>query len=507
MFQISLNKTNRNASWLLWHTLAGAIASLSLPPLFVLPAIFALSFPLIGYLRAKSRLEAMLIFAAAGLGWFLTSTYWVSNSLLVNASLSWVLMPFLALTLSLVLTAFWSFAAAFSWSFGKCQQSRLLWFLTFFSLAEWGRGFVATGFPWNLTGSLFAIDPASMQAASVLGVYGLCVVAMILAAMPAFWIIGHKRFAIISVLLPIVMVIAGVIRLSAAPIPDSSTGMLPLVRLVQPAILQAEKWDITKRQTHLNRLVKLSRQGDLNPELVIWPETAFTGFASRNAELLDKTVRDATANQSALITGIPRFGSDRTLFNSAVMFDHNGSKKGVYDKRHLVPFGEYMPFRKWLPFLTPLVGKVDFVSGQKNELMKLDTVGKIQLLICYEVIFSGDVVEPAMRPDLMVNLTNDAWFGVSAGPWQHLVQAQMRAVEEGVPLFRVANTGITAGFDAYGRSLGSIPLGVAGVLDLTVPKAIAPPPFVYFGDFSFFFLIILLVVTATWLDLSRSLRQ
>ena len=164
---------------------------------------------------------------------------------------------------------------------------------------------------------------------------------------------------------------------------------------------------------------------------MIWPETAFAGFASRHAALLNKTVRDATNKDAVLITGIPRLGNDKTLLNSAVMYNHEGLIKGVYNKRHLVPFGEYMPFRKWLPFLDPVVGKVDFAAGRNNVLMQLDGIGKIQLLICYEVIFSGEVINPTMRPDLIVNITNDAWFGASAGPWQHLVKAQMRAVEEG----------------------------------------------------------------------------
>ena len=189
------------------------------------------------------------------------------------------------------------------------------------------------------------------------------------------------------------------------------------------------------------------------------------------------------------------------------MLNHEGKTKGIYNKRHLVPFGEYIPFRKWLPFLYPIVGEVDFSPGQNNAPMQLEGIGKMQLLICYEVIFAGEVVPFDVRPNLLVNITNDAWFGVSAGPWQHLAQAQLRAVEEGVPLFRVANTGITAGFDSYGRILGSIPLGVKGVLDLSVPAAIAPPPFVRLGNFGFFCLLVLMVITAVWVDLSRFIRQ
>jgi apolipoprotein N-acyltransferase len=505
LHQLSKNKPQR--SLLFWHMLAGAVASLSLPPLFLIPAIFAISFPLLGYINAKSRREAALILLAAGLGWFLASTYWVSNSLIVDQLSHWFLMPIIALALALILASFWAFAGFFAFSFGTHPFARILWLLVFFSLSEWARGFVATGFPWNLTGSLFAVDPASLQAAGFIGVYGLCVIAMAFAAVPAFWVIGHRRFAVIAVILPIIMSTCGAIRLAKAPALEPSSGVVPIVRLVQPAIRQAEKWDRTKRQTHLDQLVNLSSQDGPSPKLVVWPETAFAGFASRNTALLERTVRDATIKNSALITGIPRFGSDRSILNSAIMINHEGETKGIYNKRHLVPFGEYIPFRKWLPFLDPIVGAVDFSAGQNNVLMRLDDIGTMQLLICYEVIFSGEVITRDMRPDLMVNITNDAWFGVSAGPWQHLVQAQMRAVEEGVPLFRVANTGITAGFDPYGRVLGSMPLGVSGALDLFVPKAIPPPPFARFGNSGFFCLLILMIVGAARVDLTHSMRQ
>ena len=492
---------------LFWHMLAGAGASLSLPPLFLLPAIFALSIPFLGYIRAQSWREAAAICAAAGLGWFLASTCWVSNSLIVDVPSNWFLMPFMALALALTLASFWAVAGAFSFSFGTHPVARILWLLIFFSLSEWARGFVATGFPWNLTGSVFAVDLASMQAASFVGVYGLCIIALAFAAGPVFWALGYRRFSIIAITLPIILAAAGAIRLAGAPILKPPSNAAPVVRLVQPAIPQAEKWDRSNRQTHLDQLVHLSRRNGLHPKLVIWPETAFAGFASRNAALLDKTVRDATSKKGTLITGIPRFGIDRTLLNSAIMLNHEGKTQGIYDKRHLVPFGEYIPFRKWLPFLYPIVGEVDFSAGRNNALMQLEGIGTMQVLICYEVIFSGEVLSLAMRPDLMVNITNDAWFGVSAGPWQHFVQAQMRAVEEGVPLFRVANTGITAGFDPYGRILGSIPLGESGALDLVVPEAIPPPPFARFGNAGFFCLLILMFVSAAWVDLIYSLRQ
>ncbi|MDA7648186.1 apolipoprotein N-acyltransferase [Alphaproteobacteria bacterium] len=500
------NQTKNHPLALFWHLLAGAFASLSLPPLFLLPAIFALSIPLLAYLKAEGRMQASMIFGAAGTGWFLASTYWVSHSLIVETPSLWGLAPFMALALSLILALFWASAAMVSWSFGWRPVARLFWFVAFFSLGEFARGFVATGFPWNLTGSLFAVDLASLQAASVIGAYGLCVIALLFALVPAFWVLGHRRFAAIFLILPLVLAVFGTVRLA-----NSSDGYsVPsrsMVRLVQPAIPQADKWDQSKRQLHLDRLVGLSRQGDAVSKLVIWPETAFAGFASRSQSLLNTTIRNATQNDGVVITGIPRFGGGRTLLNSAVMINHDGAIKAVYDKRHLVPFGEYMPFRKWLPLPKSIVGPIDFVPGKNNRLMHLEGYGSMQMLICYEVIFAGAVIDQEMRPDMMINITNDAWFGQSAGPWQHLVQAQMRAIEEGLPLMRVANTGISAGFDSYGRILGQIGLNTQGVLDLPLPLALPPTLFARFGNLGFFTLIFLIIGIAAWLDLFRSIRH
>jgi len=499
------NNIRRQLRLFVGQFFAGAFASLSLPPLFLIPAIFALSLPLLAYLKAESRRDAIMIIGAAGMGWFLASTYWVSNSLIVETASLWFAAPFIALALALILTLFWAVAAAVAWSFGGSLVARLFWFVAMFGLAEWSRGFIATGFPWNLTGGLFSFDTASLQAASVLGVYGLSVIAMLFALAPAFWVLGSRRLAATFLILPLIMTGFGAVRLARAPVIQQPAA--PMVRLVQPAIAQADKWNPAMRQAHLDRLVTLSRNGQSVPKLVIWPETAFVGLADRNEALLKTTIGGAIDKGATLITGIPRFGRNGRLLNSAMMFDHDAAIKGIYDKRHLVPFGEYMPFRKWLSFLNPIVGPVDFAPGAANTLMRLERFGAMQILICYEVIFAGEVVLAEMRPDLLINITNDAWFGVSAGPWQHLAQAQMRAVEEGLPLMRVANTGMSAGFDAYGRSLGRLELGASGVLDVLLPAALPPTIFARFGNIGFFSLIFLMIAAAVWLDLNRGVRQ
>ena len=205
--------------------------------------------------------------------------------------------------------------------------------------------------------------------------------------------------------------------------------------------------------------------------------------------------------------GAPRIEPGRRLLNGAILYANDGTQAGAYDKRHLVPFGEYIPFRQIFPFVSAFAGPIDFSPGQNNQLLPFGNNRRMQLLICYEVIFSGRVIDRAARPDVMVNLTNDAWFGNSAGPWQHLFHAQMRSVEEGVPLLRVANTGISAGFDGYGRPLGVLALGAVGALDLKVPPALRTTIFSQFGNLAFFSLLLLNIGFALWLDLVSRIRR
>ena len=476
--------------------LSGAGASLALPPLFILPALFLLGIPVWQAIHAPSRLAAARIFGAAGLGWFLASTFWVSHALIVEVPSLWVLTPFVALALAFILALFWAVAAALSWTHNGSAAVRLLCLIAVFGVTEWSRSFVATGFPWSLMGGLFAVHLGSLQMASVMGVYGLTLLAFGAAMAPLFWILSARGLALLLVVIPLLGTGWGVLRLdSQLPAPSANA---PQARLVQPVVPQNDKWNWQKRPAHLARLVALSQTGTNSPDLVIWPETAFAGLPSQNRKLLADTVRAATHSDGFLLTGIPRFNAESRPLNSAFLFDHQGGVRGVYDKQHLVPFGEYVPFRSWLPFLDIIAGPEDFVAGTQNRLLSVPGVGQVQMLICYEVIFAGRVIDRQNRPDVMVNVTNDAWFGATIGPWQHLYQAQMRAVEEGVPLLRAANTGISAAFDGFGRQLGSIPLGVRGYLDISIPPVLTAPLFARFGN-AVFFALCFFIGGSAWL--------
>ena len=477
-------RTKYRFSGILIDFVSGAAASLALPPFFIMPALCFLGLPVWRVIHANSRIESGGIFGAAGFGWFLASTFWVSHALIVSAPTLWFLTPFIALALALVLAIFWAAAAAVSWIPNASALVRVLCLLVAFAIIEWTRSFVASGFPWSLMGSIFAIHLGSLQMASVVGIYGLTMLAFGCAIAPVLWLLSMRWLALIFLVLPVLGTGWGVARLdrqSAEP-----TIKAPIARLVQPAVRQQDKWNRQKRPEHLADLIYLSKAGLNKPDIVIWPETAFAGSPSQNRRLLVDTVKAATYPGGFLLTGIPRFNWENRPLNSVFLFDHQAGLRGVYDKRHLVPFGEYVPFRSWIPFLDIFTGPTDFVAGTKNHLFAVPGIGQVQILICYEVIFAGYVVAAQPRPDLMVNVTNDAWFGGTIGPLQHLYQSQVRAVEEGIPLLRVANTGISAAFDGFGRQLGSIPLGERAYLDIAIPSVLTAPVFARFGNASFF---------------------
>ena len=464
--------------------MAGAAASLALPPFFVVPALCFLGLPVWRVIHANSRVQAAGIFGAAGLGWFLASTFWVSHALIVSAPALWFLMPIVALALATILAIFWAVAAAVSWIPDASAVGRALCLLAAFALIEWTRSFVASGFPWSLMGSVFSVHLGSLQMASVMGIYGLTLLAFGCVIAPVLWFLSARRLAVILLVLPFLGTGWGIARLDRQPQEPSTT--TPTARLVQPAVPQQDKWNRQKRPAHLTDLINLSQAGVNRPDIVIWPETAFAGLPSQNRLLLADTVQAATHPGGFLLTGIPRLNGHNRPLNSVFLFDHQAGLRGVYDKRHLVPFGEYVPFRSWVPFLDIIAGPADFVASKQNHLIAVPGIGQVQILICYEVIFAGHVVASQPRPDLMVNVTNDAWFGATIGPWQHLYQSQLRAVEEGIPLLRVANTGISAAFDGFGRQLGSIPLGDRAYLDIAIPSVLTAPVFARFGNAGFF---------------------
>ena len=486
--------------------LAGAVASFALPPFGLVPLIVALSMPALQVGRARTAGHAGLIAGAAGFGWFLASLWWISLSLVTGNTGHWPIIPLPLFGIPLLLALFWVPAGAVAHRLGRSAPARVLWFAVALTICEWARGHVATGFPWNAPGYFFSAHVALLQNAAFFGLYGLSFLALLWAFAAAIWALGRRRMSIAMALIVPLASLAGLIRLDRLPEPPSDA--LPkIVRLVQPAVPQHEKWNRAVRPKHLETLRALSRDSQPIPQVVIWPETAFAGLLDREAGLFRETVWSVLPFDGWLITGVPRFDDQDRLFNSAALVTPQGAVQALYDKRRLVPFGEFVPFRRFLPFADAIAGPVDFSPGTGDAFFTVPGYGQLRLLICYETLFPGLGMGSGGRPDILVNLTNDAWFGHTPGPWQHLAQARMRAVEEGIPILRVANTGITAGFDGAGRQLGRIGLGEVDFVDIAVPPPLAPPFYSQWRDIPLLLLLAVFSIAIIRLDRKASLGQ
>lgn len=419
-----------------------------------------------------------------GVGHFLAGLHWLALAFLVDAEQFAWLIPFALLGLAAGLALFTAATALLTLVTSREGPARPLMLAIWWVVFEWIRGWIFTGFPWNLMGGVWGFSVEIIQSMSVFGVLGLSLLTVALAALPALF--GYRRFgarrAWTAVLVGIGLLGAvwagGAWRLAGA-LDQFVPGVL--LRLVQPNVAQQDKWKPELRARHLRRLVRMSRErrAGAAPTHVIWPETAVPLFLNERIIRL-AGLADLIAPGGALITGAPRRSrrdtGPRLVWNSIYVVDSDGSIHDTYDKFHLVPFGEYVPFRKFLSFSKITVGRSDFSPGPGRTLLDIPGAPPASPLICYEAIFSGRVTPPEghgkQRPGWLLNLTNDAWFGMSAGPFQHFANVRLRAVEEGLPLVRVANTGISGVIDAYGRIKAVSSLGEAAIIDAALPAAL-----------------------------------
>ena len=482
----------------------GAIASLSLLPAGILP-VALLFIPIFWRITDAAKLSAAFLRAwMAATGWFSLSLYWISHSLFIGDAAFLFMLPFSAFGLPLFLGVFWGVAAALA---HKASQDRLVKSLLLaagVAGAELARGYIFTGFPWNAPAQIFLAAGPLAQSFAFIGHYGVNFLFFTLIAAMAIWPL--KRHLAILVGLPVVILCClSVWRSTTMPLLEEVVKDRPLVRLVQPNIPQSDKWDRQKRPHHLAELQELSRASYPLPQLMIWPETAITGVMPKDTDLLIQSAKTSAAFDGFLITGMLRFDEERRLYNSAVLASGMGDILALTDKLHLVPFGEYVPFRQ-IPFIDAIAGAVDFSAGKKPVAFDVDGFGRLELLICYEVIFPG-FIQARERPSALINLTNDAWFGHTAGPYQHLHQARARAIEEGLPVLRVANTGISAAIDPYGRITGRVALGETGWIDVALPNALPPTVYVQHRWAGTIFLAMWLVCIGFWVDQRAQKRQ
>jgi apolipoprotein N-acyltransferase len=466
--------------------LLGLTATLALPPVHFLPSLL-LAIPGLLWLlgRAPGWWQAALLGFLFGWAHHMAGVYWVTSAILKDLAHFWWLVPLAAPALAIPMAIFSIPPAVVAWWLPP-GWPRVAGFAAVFVLGEVARGFAFTGFPWNLLGTAWAFSALSIQGAALIGVHGLSLLTLLLAGLPMldrrFWAVGGAVLALLAGF--------GVWRL-AQPEPAAQDVRL---LLVQGNVAQEVKWEPAQRMANFRRYLDLTMEAAAReavshpdrPLAVIWPETASPFLLAQDPEA--RRLAAATLPPRALLlAGTIRAdwspeGRLRQVWNSLVVLDPAGQVHATYNKSHLVPFGEYSPVSGWLPVRLAAGGSggADFAAGPGPERLDVPGLPPFGALICYEVIFPG-AVTPTPRPAWLVNITNDTWFGESAGPWQHLAAARLRAVEEGLPLARAAQSGISAVFDAKGREVALLGLARAGTVSADLPGALPPPPFARLG--------------------------
>jgi apolipoprotein N-acyltransferase len=458
----------------------GALASAALPPTHIVPALWPAFVGLLWLLDGVRRPHvAFLVGWAFGTGHFFAGLYWVGIAFLVDAEQFAALIPLAVGTLSAGIGLFPGLAVLAVWSSRCTGLGRVLLLAAAWVATEWLRSWVLTGFPWNLIGSVWTFSDAMLQLGALAGVWGLSLVTVLAAAAPASLgdptapSLARWTPTCIGVLALTLVWSGGALRLAGAPVPGDDTVPGVMLRLVQPNIDQSGKWEAERRRQNIVDQMTMSiGKGGGDITHVVWSETAIT-YSLEDDPALRRALARIVPPGGLLLSGSMRRSSSAgrpRLWNSLHALDPSGEIRGTYDKFHLVPFGEYVPFRSVFDFSKLTQGRMDFSAGPGPRTLELPGLPPVGPLICYEVIFPGRVTEPGRRPAWLLNVTNDAWFGISSGPYQHFASVRLRAVEEGLPAVRAANTGISAVVDSYGRVLHRLGLDRAGVIDSPLPR-------------------------------------
>lgn len=452
-------------------------------------AVPALIFGLLAFRRAHSPASAALCGWLFGLIYFAVALFWLLEPFQVEAELYGWMAPFALAGMAGGLALFWALAFWGGKRLGSFWPIVPLW-----ALAELARGYVLTGFPWALVGYLWA-DSAVVHWVSIVGPYGLTALTI---AVAACIVEGWSRLGLSALgymLAPPAALLAGAVVLAPSPILPESDG--PVVRLVQPNAAQRDKWKPDLVPVFFQRQIDYTSVSP-KPDLIVWPETALPMLLENAGEAF-AVVSDATGGAPAVI-GIQRREADR-FYNSLVVMDGQGVLASQYDKHHLVPFGEYMPARQLFARFDILGlaarAEAGYTAGPGPRLIEIDGIGRALPLICYEAVFPQYPFKTE-RPDLLLQITNDAWFGQHSGPYQHLAQARIRSIEQGLPMVRVANTGVSAVIDGRGRIVASLPLGQAGFVDAALPPALSPTIYSRIGDLPVLVILLFLASAAIW---------
>jgi apolipoprotein N-acyltransferase len=452
--------------------LLGIVAALALPPLTLAPLLAASIPGLLALIDgAPTRRAAFRRGMAFGTAHHLAGLYWVTNAILVQAADFWWAVPIGVPLLAAVLAVFIALPCAAARAVLP-GWPRVLMLAGAWVFGDLARQFVLTGFPWNPLGSAMempgTLGLAFMQPAAWVSVHGLTFLAVLLAG--ALSLSRRARLGALAALL--LWGTAGLIRLQlpASPAPDLTAV------IVQGNVPETEHRDHWNDRAWIDRIFErhlaLTRAGVLqaagHPSVVVWPETASPWWLEEDAPAR-RMVAEAAGPALATLAGTPRMDQHKQPHNSLVAVMPDASIGAVYDKFHLVPYGEYFP--SYLPIR---LGEQGWVPGPGLRTLHVPGLPPIGPLICFEAAFPAQVALESDRPGMLLNITNDSWFGNSAGPRQHLAAARMRAVEEGLPLVRAANTGISAIINAHGMVVAQLGLGKQGTLVGMIPGVMPP---------------------------------
>ena len=486
----------------------GAAGALAFEPFRAFPLLLLSYAGMVLLLDGASRSPRKLRSAwgigwAYGFGFFLVGLYWIGYAFLIDPTAHAWELPFVAVLLPGGLGLFFACGAWLCMLQWRSGLQRIFLFAFVFAIIEWLRGHVLTGFPWNLPAYGWGASPALLQSAAVFGAYGLSLLTLLYGASLATLTRGHDtRERLLPAALTVFFVAlwangeARLVMATNATVPGVH------LRIVQPDTPQTEKYVPRYLVRNWRRLIDLSASpGRIPPTHIIWPEAAPPFVLSRTPEALDQ-IAQLTGDHRVLMTGEVRIdeqGPKTRFYNSFAMFGPDGKLLATSDKFHLVPFGEYLPFEDTLRSvgITEIAANTGFSSGSGPQTFSVPGAPPVGPLICYEVIFPQAVTGDP-RPSWLVNMTDDSWFGPNTGPMQHLLIARVRAIEEGLPIARAANSGISAVIDSYGRIRAELDLGLRGVLDSDLPVALPATPFARYGTFIMLALYLTCAGAALW---------
>ncbi len=442
--------------------LLGGLATFGFAPYYFVAVIILSWFGL--FLTLKKSAGNFWNGYVFGAGYFVFGLSWIANALTIDTytaeHFSW-LVPFVYLGSGLVMGLFFAIP---TWLAGrhKKEHFRLWSFPFYFIIFEWMRGWILTGLPWNRLGAIWVDTPIILQSVNFFGILGLSFFTLIFILILFQIIYAKKRFFMIF---PPLIAFCGIVFYGNYKLKTKTKMSNVSIKLIQSGVSQKTKWSRSELEKNFQLHLDLSRTGE-KTDIIIWSESA-VAFDLAHNDFYRKQVENILENNQKLITGFIFRG--KKTYNSAGVFSKKGLEN-IYHKHHLVPFGEYIPFANFLPLETIARGVGGLSAGEGAKTLSLENLPSVAPVICYESIFSGEIIDKKNPPKWILIITNDAWYGLSRGPYQHLAEAQIRAVEENLPVVRVAYNGISAVINSNGKILVSAPLQTRAVIDSFLPK-------------------------------------